>query len=259
MQLIRTRLSLRRIFCVPDATSALCLRPAGRPYQGIVCRQISLLIHPDRCKHPQASDAFDVLSAAQEELLNEEARTGLMRVLEYARDAIREERRKATKHDAGVRVAAQVHAEGRSGVEREWEETAEFHHRWKVKARDVLARTEWRRMKLTKRCVSCFHQGACTLWCKVHNVTRQAIHVGRLRIEEARVEDEEKHEQELRKHARKARKEWHDKRNDRVTAWQGFAKTVRLRSRACIRHSNTFLKVYAGFVALLSQMVVVHS
>lgn len=41
------------------------------------------------------------------------------------------------------------------------------------------------------------------------------------------MEDEEKQEHELRKNARKARKVWHDKRNERVSAWQGFAKTVR--------------------------------
>jgi DnaJ family protein C protein 8 len=74
-----------------------------------------------------------------------------MRVLEYAREAIREERRKATKHDAGIRVAAQMHPEGREGVEREWEATDEFHEKWKIKAREVLAKTEFRRRKLSKR------------------------------------------------------------------------------------------------------------
>lgn len=30
-------------------------------------------------------------------------------------------------------------------------QTEEFHEQWKLKARDVLARSEWRRRKLTKR------------------------------------------------------------------------------------------------------------
>ena len=30
-------------------------------------------------------------------------------------------------------------------------QSEEFHEAWRVKARDVLARTEWRRRKLTKR------------------------------------------------------------------------------------------------------------
>lgn len=40
---------------------------------------------------------------------------------------------------------------GREGVEEEWEKTAAFHERWKLKARDVLAKAEWRKRKLTKR------------------------------------------------------------------------------------------------------------
>ena len=118
------------------------------------CRKISLLIHPDRCKHPQARDAFEVLGAAQEELMNEETRALLMRVLEYARDAVREERRKATKHDTAVRIAASLHPDGRDGVEREWEEKEDFHEKWKTKSRDVLARAEFRRRKLGKRCAA---------------------------------------------------------------------------------------------------------
>ncbi len=40
---------------------------------------------------------------------------------------------------------------GREGVEAEWESTEEFHELWKMKSRDMLARAEWRRRKLTKR------------------------------------------------------------------------------------------------------------
>ncbi len=40
---------------------------------------------------------------------------------------------------------------GREGFEAEWEKTDEFHETWKLKARDMLARAEFRRRKLTKR------------------------------------------------------------------------------------------------------------
>jgi hypothetical protein len=43
---------------------------------------------------------------------------------------------------------------GREGVEEEWEQTDEFHERWKTAARDVLAKAAFRHKKLTKR-VSC--------------------------------------------------------------------------------------------------------
>lgn len=36
-------------------------------------------------------------------------------------------------------------------MEADYESTPEFHDAWKLKARDVLARTEWRRRKLNKR------------------------------------------------------------------------------------------------------------
>ena len=136
------------------------------------------MIHPDRCKHPRAADAFEILGAAQDEIMNEETREPLMRVLEYARDAIRKERRKTTKHDTALRIAASLHAEGRQGVEAEWEETEDFHEKWKMKSRDVLARAEFRRRKLNKRCAfSCARHAAphFTLqWaqCKLHQMRR---------------------------------------------------------------------------------------
>ena len=41
--------------------------------------------------------------------------------------------------------------DGRAGVEAEWEQTPDFHKAWLDKSRDVIARAEWRRRKLTKR------------------------------------------------------------------------------------------------------------
>lgn len=43
---------------------------------------------------------------------------------------------------------------GKEGVQEQYEQTDEFHERWRLKARDVIARSAWRRQKLTKR-VSC--------------------------------------------------------------------------------------------------------
>ena len=41
--------------------------------------------------------------------------------------------------------------DGKEGVEAEYEQSPEFHELWKLKARDFLARTEWRKRKLVKR------------------------------------------------------------------------------------------------------------
>jgi hypothetical protein len=40
---------------------------------------------------------------------------------------------------------------GKEGVREQYETTEEFHEKWKMKARDMLAKSEWRRRKLTKR------------------------------------------------------------------------------------------------------------
>ncbi len=66
-------------------------------------------------------------------------------------EEVRKERKKNTKNDAVVRLASAIHESGRAGVEAEWESTSEFHNRWRTKSRDMLARAEWRRRKLTKR------------------------------------------------------------------------------------------------------------
>lgn len=66
-------------------------------------------------------------------------------------EEVRKERMKSTKNDAVVRLASAIHEGGRAGVEAEWESTSEFHNQWRTKSRDMLARAEWRRRKLTKR------------------------------------------------------------------------------------------------------------
>ena len=66
-------------------------------------------------------------------------------------DEIRKERKKATKHDNLVRVASLLNEAGREGVEAQWEQTEEFHNLWKVKSREYLAKTEWKRRKTVKR------------------------------------------------------------------------------------------------------------
>lgn len=51
-------------------------------------RKISLLVHPDKCKHPLAKDAFEVLGNAQKQLMDEEKAHELRYVLTMARGMI---------------------------------------------------------------------------------------------------------------------------------------------------------------------------
>ena len=64
---------------------------------------------------------------------------------------MRQQRAKDTKRDRSVHLASMIHEEGREGVEAEWEASAEFHHLWKLQARDTLAKVAWRKRKLVQR------------------------------------------------------------------------------------------------------------
>ncbi len=50
-------------------------------------RKSSLMVHPDKCKHPKAQDAFETLGQAQQQLNNEEKMKELLYVLTLAQGA----------------------------------------------------------------------------------------------------------------------------------------------------------------------------
>ncbi|KAI9090051.1 hypothetical protein DFS34DRAFT_377887 [Phlyctochytrium arcticum] len=51
-------------------------------------RKRSLLLHPDKCKHPKAQDAFEVLKRAESELMDTEKRAVLLGIVKDSRDAV---------------------------------------------------------------------------------------------------------------------------------------------------------------------------
>lgn len=159
-------------------------------------RKVSLAVHPDKCSHPRAADAFEILGNAQKDLLNEEKRKTLDFLLSHAKEEVLKEWKKAAKKDAATGLAAMLHEEGKVGVQAAWENTVEFHEAWKLKARDVLARAEWRRRKLTKR----------------------------LKEEEERAKEEHKKGKEEMKKKRQVEKAWESGREDRVGSWRTFQK-----------------------------------
>ena len=48
-------------------------------------RQVSLMVHPDKCKHARAKDAFEVIGAAVKDLEDEERRAKLAFLLNHAK------------------------------------------------------------------------------------------------------------------------------------------------------------------------------
>jgi DnaJ family protein C protein 8 len=53
----------------------------------VTYRKKSLLLHPDKCKHPKAQDAFEMLKKAESELMDEGKRTYIMGLIQEARVA----------------------------------------------------------------------------------------------------------------------------------------------------------------------------
>ena len=164
----------------------------GRAY-----RKSSLLVHPDKCSHPRASDAFDLLGAASASLKEgAEGLDELRFVLDSAREQLRLERKKEAKKDGAARLAALVVEGGAAGVQLAWEASERFHERWRALSREALARNEFKRRKLTLR----------------------------LKETEERLAGEAKAERKKAKTERKSEKAWEKSREGRVGAWRDFAK-----------------------------------
>lgn len=158
-------------------------------------RKLSLVVHPDKCKHPNAKDAFDLLRAAQEWLLDEARRAELHTVLDLAKEEVLKARAKEAKKDVTVKVAALIHDDGRQGVEQAWQQSDDFHEQWRLKSREFLAQAEWRRRQLNKRIAE----------------------------EEARMKDAKEKEKEGEVKKRKHEENLKSSRDARVSSWRDFA------------------------------------
>ncbi len=180
--------------------------------------QISLMVHPDKCKHPRAREAFEgapclralpcacsrltrapptaVLGKAQNLLLDEEFRAEIGAHLARSREAVLRDWLKTAKDDVVLRVR---HGGNRDAMEAAFVQTEEFHERWKVKTRELMTEFEWR-----KRCMAT-----------------------RIREEEARVAAGEKEAVAAARSKQKEHKEWdkEERREKRVGGWRDFMNT----------------------------------
>jgi len=156
-------------------------------------RKASLAVHPDKCTHAKASDAFEMLGQAHRDLIDEEKKHRVDLVLGMAKDHVMKEWKKSAKNDAASQLAAALH--GMEHVMGTWMNTDEFHEAWKAKGRDVLAKTEWRKRKLTQR----------------------------LEEETGRAKDEVRKQKEEAAEMKVKQKTWEDAREKRIDSWRSFA------------------------------------
>lgn len=156
-------------------------------------RKLSLLVHPDKCKHPQAKEAFAALAKAQQLLLEPQERDYLLNQVTAAKEELRAKRKKQLKKDNASKIKSLVD-EGK--YEQDYEQSQEFQQQLKLKVREILTDQEWRRRKMRMR----------------------------ISEEEGRLKKDEEEAQEMWKRKREHEEQWEGTREQRVSSWRDFMK-----------------------------------
>ncbi|KAJ6798459.1 uncharacterized protein M6B38_274130 [Iris pallida] len=156
-------------------------------------RKLSLLVHPDKCKHPQAKDAFGALAKAQQLLLDPQERDYVISQVNSAKEELRAKRKKELRKDNASKIKSLVD-EGK--YEQQYERSGEFQQQLKLKVREILTEQEWRRRKMQMR----------------------------ISEEEGRLKKDEEETKEMWKRKREHEEQWEGTRENRVSSWRDFMK-----------------------------------
>ncbi|KAL3620242.1 hypothetical protein CASFOL_035154 [Castilleja foliolosa] len=156
-------------------------------------RKLSLLVHPDKCKHPQAKEAFGALAKAQQLLLDPQERDYILNQVTAAKAELRAKRKKQLKKNTANKLKSLVD-EGK--YEQEYERSEAFQQQLKMKVREILTDQEWRRRKMQMR----------------------------ISEEEGRLKKDEEETKEMWKRKREHEEQWEGTREKRVTSWRDFMK-----------------------------------
>ena len=140
--------------------------------------------------------ALAVLGKAQNMLLDEEFRTNIGAHLARSRDLVLQDWWKTAKDDVVLRVR---HGGDKEAIHAAFVVTDEFHERWKVKTREIMAEFEWRKRRM----------------------------VARIQEEEVRVTVGEKEAVAEQRAKAKEHREWdkEERREKRVGGWRDFMNT----------------------------------
>ncbi|XP_052190518.1 J domain-containing protein spf31 [Diospyros lotus] len=156
-------------------------------------RKLSLLVHPDKCKHPQAKEAFGALAKAQQLLHDQQEREYVLNQVKAAKEELRAKRKKELKKDTASKIKSLVD-EGK--YEQDYERSDEFQQQLKLKVREILTEQEWRRRKMRMR----------------------------ISEEEGRLKKDEEEAKEMWKRKREHEEQWEGTREQRVSSWRDFMK-----------------------------------
>ncbi|GMH11141.1 hypothetical protein Nepgr_012982 [Nepenthes gracilis] len=166
-------------------------------------RKLSLLVHPDKCKHPQAKEAFGALAKAQQLLLDAQERDYLLSQVTAAKEELLAKWRKQLKKDTASKIKSLVDEK----FEEQHERSDEFQQQLKLKVRELLTEQEWRRRKMAMR----------------------------ISEEEGRLKKDEEEQKELWKKKREHEEQWEGTREQRVSSWRDFMKSGKKAKKGEIR------------------------
>jgi len=155
-------------------------------------RKISLMVHPDKCSHPNAQRAFEAVGVAHSLIVHDSSkRNELLSVFERAKNAVMHEWAKEAKSDSAARTR---HGNDPDAMWKQFSLSPEFHLRWKAKAREVLTENEWRKRRMH----------------------------GRMQRDEEQAKLEYQQDKEEVQESKKRKQEWEDSREERVGGWRKF-------------------------------------
>ncbi|XP_024449799.1 uncharacterized protein LOC7467944 isoform X1 [Populus trichocarpa] len=158
-------------------------------------RKLSLLVHPDKCKHPQAKEAFGALAKAQQLLLEEQERDYVLTQVNAAKEELRAKRKKQLRKDTASKIKSLVD-EGK--YDQQYEQSEEFQRELKLKVREILTDQEWRRRKMQMR----------------------------ISEEEGRLKKDEEEQKEMWKRKREHEEQWEGTREKRVCSTLFFPNLI---------------------------------
>ncbi|KAJ4971654.1 hypothetical protein NE237_004753 [Protea cynaroides] len=167
-------------------------------------RKLSLLVHPDKCKHPQAKEAFGALAKAQQLLLEPQEREYILSQVNAAKEELLAKRKKQLKKDNASKIKSLVE-EGK--YEQQYQQSEEFQRQLKQKVQELLTEQEWRRRKMQMR----------------------------ISEEEGRLKKDEEETKEMWKRKREHEEQWEGTRENRVSSWRDFMKTGKKGKKGEIR------------------------
>uniref|UniRef100_A0A803LXM2 J domain-containing protein n=1 Tax=Chenopodium quinoa TaxID=63459 RepID=A0A803LXM2_CHEQI len=166
-------------------------------------RKLSLMVHPDKCKHPQAKEAFGALAKAQQQLLDSQEREYVLSQVKSAKEELLSVRKKKLKKETASKIKFIVDEK----FDKEYEQSEEFKQQLKLKVREILTEQEWRRRKMAMR----------------------------ISEEEGRLKKDEEEQKDVWKRKREHEEQWEGTRETRVSSWRDFMKSGKKGKKGEIR------------------------